>query len=112
MASPYHPLSLTAEQLGDLNRKLSNLRHDVNNHLSNIMAAATVMRCKPQMAERMMVTFAEQPPKIKQALDAFSAEFKQAFGRLAPGFERLFVLLNEKQSERQLGAWRAAVRSP
>ena len=84
MGLPSQPVTLTAEQIGELNRKLSSLRHDINNHLSLIQAALELIRHKPQMAERMLVTLAEQPPKITEALMKFSAEFEQTFGITRP----------------------------
>jgi CRISPR/Cas system-associated endonuclease Cas1 len=80
MAPPSRPVNLTAEQVDKLNQKLSFLRHDINNHLSLIIAAIELIRTKPQMAERMMNTLVEQPPKIAGALDKFSADFEQTFG--------------------------------
>jgi hypothetical protein len=56
------------------------LRHDINNNLSLIMAATELIRHKPQMAERMMVTLMEQPPKITASITKFSTEFEQIFG--------------------------------
>ncbi|MGA2865502.1 MAG: hypothetical protein ABSF95_13595 [Verrucomicrobiota bacterium] len=75
---------MTAEQVDELHQKLSDLRHDVNNHLSLIMAAIELIRTKPHMAERMMATLVEQPPKIASALDKFSAEFERSFSVTPP----------------------------
>lgn len=80
MRLPTEPVQFTVEQIKDLNTKLSILRHDINNNLSLIMAASELIRHKPQMAERMMATLVEQPPKITAAMTKFSAEFEQAFG--------------------------------
>ena len=80
MALPSQPVTLSVEQLDELNRKLSNMRHDVNNHLSLIMAAVELIRTKPHMADRMMTTLVEQPPKITQALSQFSADFESVLG--------------------------------
>ena len=80
MRMPSEPLNLSVEEIADLNHKLSTLRHDINNHLSLIMAATELMKHKPQMAERMMETLIEQPPKITAALAKFSREFEHAFG--------------------------------
>jgi hypothetical protein len=79
MGLPSQPVTLTADQIGELNRKLSSLRHDINNHLSLILAAVELIHHKPQMAERMLNTMTEQPPKISEALAKFSAEFEKAF---------------------------------
>jgi hypothetical protein len=80
MAPPSRPVTLTAEQVDELNQKLSCLRHDINNHLSLMVAAIELIRTKPQMAERMMSTLIEQPPKIAGAMGRFSTEFERTFG--------------------------------
>jgi cob(I)alamin adenosyltransferase len=80
MSSPSRPVTLTAEQVDELNQKLSCLRHDINNHLSLMIAAIELIRTRPQMAERMMATLVEQPSKIANALTKFSGEFEQALG--------------------------------
>ena len=79
MRMPSEPINLSVEAIQDLNHKLSTLRHDINNHLSLIMAATELIRHKPQMAERMMETLVEQPPKISASLAKFSSEFEHAF---------------------------------
>ncbi|MDB6019832.1 MAG: hypothetical protein JWR19_4321 [Pedosphaera sp.] len=80
MRMPSEPVTLSVEQIAELNHKLATLRHDINNHLSLIMAASELIRHKPQMAERMMATLIEQPPKTSAALTKFSTEFEQTFG--------------------------------
>jgi len=80
MLLPSQPVTLTVEQVAELNGKLSTMRHDINNQLSLIIAAVELIRHKPQMAERMMTTLVEQPPKIADALTRFSSEFERTFG--------------------------------
>ena len=80
MELPAQPVTLTVEQIAELNEKLGTMRHDVNNKLSLILAAADVTKYKPQLIERMMATVAEQPQKIIEAVAIFSAEFEKAFG--------------------------------
>jgi hypothetical protein len=80
MTLPSQPVTLTVEQLADLSRKLSEMRHDINNHLSLIIAAVELVRFKPQTAERMIETLVEQPPRINEALIRFSGEFERALG--------------------------------
>jgi hypothetical protein len=77
---PSEPVTLTPEQLTQLNSQLSTMRHDINNHISLIMAAVELIRHKPQMTERMIATIAEQPPRISEAINIFSTEFAQALG--------------------------------
>lgn len=80
MAAPSQPVTLSHEQLADLNRKLATMRHDINNHLSLIVAAAELIKHKPQMAERMLATLSEQPGKISDSIHKFSHEFERVFG--------------------------------
>ena len=80
MPLPSQPITLPVEQLAELDRTLSAARHDINNHLSLIIAAAELIRHKPQTAERMMATLVEQPPKIADTLAKFSLEFERALG--------------------------------
>jgi len=80
MVLPTQPITLTTEQIAELNRQLSNMRHDINNHLSLILAAVDLIRRKPQITERMMATLGEQPPKINDAVVTFSREFEAVFG--------------------------------
>ena len=84
MGMPSEPVTLTPEQISQLNAHLSTMRHDINNHISLIMAAVELIRHKPQMAERMMATIAEQPLRITESISKFSGEFAQAFGLPIP----------------------------
>jgi hypothetical protein len=76
MVLPSQPVTLSVEQLDELNRKLASMRHDINNTLSLIMAAVELIRYKPQMTEKMIATLIEQPPKITESLVRFSSEFE------------------------------------
>ena len=80
MALPQQPVTLSVEQIAELNAKLATLRHDINNTLLLIMAAAELVRYKPDTAEQMMGTLLDQPPKITEKMSQFSAEFEQLFG--------------------------------
>ena len=74
------PVTLTAEQAEELNKQLSNMRHDINNHLSLMMAAVELVRRKPEAAERMASTLTEQTTKIGESMKKFSAQFEAACG--------------------------------
>ena len=84
MPLPEHPISLTVEQIAELNGKLAAMRHDINNHLSLIIAAVELIRYKPETAERMMATLVEQPPRIAESLQKFSTQFNQTLGITRP----------------------------
>lgn len=79
MTLPSQPVTLAVSQIDQLNQQLANLRHDINNHLSLMLAAAEVIRRKPEAAARMSATFEEQPPKVTAAMLKFSAEFEKSF---------------------------------
>jgi hypothetical protein len=80
MELPGQPVTLTVEQIAELNQHLANFRHDVNNNLSLIIAGLEVVKHKPHLAEQMMATVTEQPPKILGAIGKFAAEFEKALG--------------------------------
>ncbi len=80
MPAPTTPVTLTPEQIMELNSKLSHMRHEINNHLSLVIAAAELIRFKPELREKMSATLADQPRRIANELAAFSAEFEQTFG--------------------------------
>jgi len=75
MPLPTEPATLTVGEIEELNKQLSTMRHDVNNHLSLIMAAVELVRRKPEALERMVNTLVEQPGRITEAMLKFSAHF-------------------------------------
>lgn len=80
MAMPQTPVTLTPEQVAELNEKLATTRHDINNNLSLIVAAVELLRRKPELAPRMIESISQQPDKIIAQLRAFTAEFEQTLG--------------------------------
>jgi hypothetical protein len=84
MSLPQQPVTLSVEEIDDLNRKLSTMRHDINNHLSLITAAIELIRRKPQMADRMIATLAEQPSRITGTISKFSEDFEKTLSITRP----------------------------
>jgi hypothetical protein len=80
MVQPHQPVTLSAEQIAELNTKLSTMRHDINNNLSLVIAATELIQHKPEIAEKMLSTVLQQPAKISEALSKFSAEFEKTLG--------------------------------
>lgn len=78
MVLPTEPVTLSAERISELNQKLTALRHDANNHLSLIMAAAELIRRRPESADQMLKTLVEQPQKIAAAIERLSSELETA----------------------------------
>ena len=84
MGLPAQPLTLSVNDIDALNKKLSALRHDINNRLSMIMAAAELIRIKPEMAQKMSDKLLTQPAQITELIKNFSAEFERALGITKP----------------------------
>jgi hypothetical protein len=80
MMPPSQPAALTIDEVAELNKQLATMRHDINNHLSLMMAAVELIRRKPEAAERMANTLVEQPAKITESMKKFSLQFEQVFG--------------------------------
>ena len=80
MPLPTEPVTLSPEQLAELNQKLSDMRHDINNHLSLMVAAVELIKHNPDGFNRMVGVLIEQPPKISEAIRGFSTEFEKAVG--------------------------------
>lgn len=84
MALPEQPITLSPEQVADLNKKLATMRHDINNNLSLVMAAAELAKLKPELAEKMLTRLLEQPSKISAQLRDFSTEFERTLNISRP----------------------------
>ena len=80
MGPPNQSITLSSEQVQELNAKLSLMRHDINNMLSLITAAVELIRSKPQTTERMTATLLEQPARIGDSMAKFSSEFERILG--------------------------------
>jgi hypothetical protein len=80
MAMSSEPVTLSAQQVEELQRKLAKLRHDINNNLSLVVAAVELIKHNPDMFARMVNVLSEQPPKIAEAMRAYSVEFEKALG--------------------------------
>jgi hypothetical protein len=77
---PSGPVTLTEEQIMALHRRLRDMRHDVNGRMANIIAAAELMRMRPETAEERMRVLLEQPQKAAECIGHFSRDFEAAFG--------------------------------
>jgi ribosome maturation factor RimP len=78
MALPNVPVTLSVEQIRELNQKLSSMRHDVNGKLTQITLALELLRIQPEGGERWLNMMAEQPQKIVADLAQFSRDLEVA----------------------------------
>jgi hypothetical protein len=74
MGLPMEPVVLSIEQIEELSQHFSGFRHDVNNSVGLIGAAAELMRYNPAAAKRWSATMIEQPPRIAGKTREFIAE--------------------------------------
>ena len=74
------PVTLSEEQIQSLHQKLRDMRHDVNGRLANIVAAAELMRMRPESAAERLSLLLEQPHKAAESIAAFSREFEALLG--------------------------------
>ena len=72
------PVTLSEEQIKELLVKMSNMRHDVTGRLSNIAAAAELIRARPARLEERMVILLEQPHLAAECIAKFSRELESA----------------------------------
>jgi hypothetical protein len=78
MPVPNEAVTLSVEQIHELNQKLTTLRHDANNSLSLMVAAVELIRRRPETAENLWSTLLEQPRKITESISQFSRDFEAA----------------------------------
>lgn len=80
MSLPNEPVTLSPKQVEELHKSLSSMRHDINNHLSLIIAAAELIKINPDSVNRMATTLTEQPGKISAHIGKFSSAFEKSLG--------------------------------
>jgi hypothetical protein len=83
MSVPYKTngsVTLSEAQILELHQKLRDMRHDVNGKLANIMAAAELIRLRPESMEERLKLLLDQPIKAADQLAEFSRTFEEAFG--------------------------------
>ena len=78
MPLPDHAVTLTPDQIAALNKRLSESRHNINNHLSLVVATTEVLQKNPELGPRLMPNLAAQPERIIKEIQAFSDAFEAA----------------------------------
>ena len=80
MVLPKEPVSLSPQQVSDLHGRLAEMRHNVNNYLALITAAAEIVLRKPEMAEKLITNLIQQPQKVVEEIRSFSEVFEKELG--------------------------------
>jgi len=79
---PNGPVTLSEEQVMALHAELRKMRHDVNGRLANIVAAAELMRMRPDTAAERLKLLLDQPHKAAESMAEFSKLFETQLGLL------------------------------
>ncbi len=74
------PVTLSEEQIKQLLKGLSDMRHDVIGRLSNITAAAELIRARPAKSEERLLILLEQPHLAAERIATFSRELESMLG--------------------------------
>ena len=77
-------MTLSEAQILELHQKLRDMRHDVNGRLANIVAAAELIRLRPESTEERLKLLLDQPMKAADSLAEFSRLFEVAFSLKRP----------------------------
>jgi hypothetical protein len=78
MGLPREPVPLPASQIAELDRLLSEVRHNVQNHLALMVAALELIRRKPDAVPRVIDNILEQPQRVTDEIKRFALEFEKA----------------------------------
>ena len=69
----------TAAELGELQKKFSEIKHSINNALAVMMALSEMSQRRPDYAEKLATTVLSKAPQIVSSLQ----EFTQALNDMA-----------------------------
>jgi hypothetical protein len=74
------PVTLSDEQILALLQKFSDMRHDVVGRLSNITAAAELIRVRPENIEERLRILLDQPHQAAERINKFTRELESVLG--------------------------------
>jgi len=83
MASSKKAVRLSPRKVSEIERKLADLRHDVNNNLTLIVAAAEIIRHRPEQAEKFWESLMQKPMKVADRVTQFSNDLEKTL-RIGP----------------------------
>ena len=83
MSDPATPISL--EELTQLQRKFSEIKHSINNALAVMMALSEMSQRRPDYAEKLATTVLTKAPQIVSSLQEFTVALNEKAGPKAEG---------------------------
>jgi hypothetical protein len=72
--------SITPEELGQLQRKFSEIKHSINNALAVMMALSEMSQRRPDYAEKLASTVLSKAPQIVSSLQEFTQALNEKAG--------------------------------
>jgi hypothetical protein len=72
--------SITPEELGQLQRKFSEIKHSINNALAVMMALSEMSQRRPDYAEKLASTVLTKAPQIVSSLQEFTQALNEKAG--------------------------------
>ncbi len=76
---------LTAEELGQLQKKFSEIKHSINNALAVMMALSEMSQRRPDYAEKLATTVLAKAPQIVTSLQEFTQVLNEKAGAKPEG---------------------------
>jgi hypothetical protein len=74
------PPVVTAEDLGELQKKFSEIKHSINNALAVMMALSEMSQRRPDYAEKLATTVLSKAPQIVSSLQEFTQALNDKAG--------------------------------
>jgi hypothetical protein len=71
---------VTAEELGQLQKKFSEIKHSINNALAVMMALSEMSQRRPDYAEKLASTVLTKAPQIVSSLQEFTQALNEKAG--------------------------------
>ena len=78
---------VTAEELTQLQKKFSEIKHSINNALAVMMALSEMSQRRPDYAEKLATTVLTKAPQIVSSLQEFTQALNEKAGSASIGTE-------------------------
>jgi predicted nucleic acid-binding Zn-ribbon protein len=75
--------TLSAEEMVQLQKKFSEIKHSINNALAVIMALSEMSQRRPDYAEKLATTVLSKAPQIVSSLQEFTQLLNEKTGAVA-----------------------------
>jgi len=72
--------TITQEELAQLQRKFSEIKHSINNALAVIMALSEMSQRRPDYSEKLATTVLSKAPQIVSSLQEFTQALNEKAG--------------------------------